>query len=197
MTSSQKYSAFLKWNENDPDTVDSFAPAFMSLVSMVRDGSKRVFECDCARLPKPRCSVCGFDDCSLVYIQSIDILDEILSRPKLHDLSLTSLDYIPREILRIADSGVQLASDDNVRFLHTKFNIDTQFVRDVMTRETKRTLSLTSHISLDIQMTSHADSSMLPTRSVLTLWYAPFSIFILVFDSFFLIRSLLFRFQGF
>ncbi|KAK2961794.1 hypothetical protein BLNAU_3231 [Blattamonas nauphoetae] len=64
-------------------------------------------------------------------------------------------------------------------------------------RNTERTLSPTSHISLDVQVTSHADPSMLPTRSVLTLWCAPFSIFILVFDSFFLVCSLLFRFQEF
>ncbi|KAK2961887.1 hypothetical protein BLNAU_3324 [Blattamonas nauphoetae] len=47
-----------------------------------------------------------------------------------------------------------------------------------MIRDTKRTLSPTSHISLDVQMKSHADPAMLPTRSVFALWFVlPSSVF--------------------
>ncbi|KAK2947689.1 hypothetical protein BLNAU_17359 [Blattamonas nauphoetae] len=33
-----EYTPFLNWNPNDPITVDSIAPAFNSLASMIRDG---------------------------------------------------------------------------------------------------------------------------------------------------------------
>ncbi|KAK2942585.1 hypothetical protein BLNAU_22502 [Blattamonas nauphoetae] len=47
--------------------------------------------------------------------------------------------------------------------------IELTLQHDTMTPDTKRTLSPKSHISLDVPMTSHADPSLLTTRSVLTL----------------------------
>ncbi|KAK2959926.1 hypothetical protein BLNAU_5123 [Blattamonas nauphoetae] len=47
-----------------------------------------------------------------------------------------------------------------------------------MTLDIKRTLSHKSLISLDVQMTSHADPSMLPTHSALIFWDSDLGVFV-------------------
>ncbi|KAK2961845.1 hypothetical protein BLNAU_3282 [Blattamonas nauphoetae] len=119
MISSEKYSAFLKLNENDPVKVDSVAHAFVSLVSMLASPIDRlfrtIFEGDWTRLPKSRCNLCGFDGCALVVAPSLNIQrfslihSGILSTPHLRDLSLIDNERIMSDILIILNEGVRLS----------------------------------------------------------------------------------------
>ncbi|KAK2961860.1 hypothetical protein BLNAU_3297 [Blattamonas nauphoetae] len=120
MTSSEKYSPFLKWIPDYQITVDSVAPPFVSLVSMVRDGYK--FDQELHR----KVSILISAITRKINRQTVDDLLEaigqdstdsaavILSTPYLRDLSVMDDQDILKIILAIIDSGVQLASDNNL-----------------------------------------------------------------------------------
>ncbi|KAK2961776.1 hypothetical protein BLNAU_3213 [Blattamonas nauphoetae] len=74
MVLSNDISPFLTWNPKAPVTADSASSAFVTLVSMVRDGLyfENALVNKASQLPKLRRSICGFGYCALIVVPCID-----------------------------------------------------------------------------------------------------------------------------
>ncbi|KAK2941225.1 hypothetical protein BLNAU_23861 [Blattamonas nauphoetae] len=76
MFTSKEYTPFLKWNPNDPKTVESVSAVFLSLVSMASHSLslfRKILEDDGSKLHRLRPNHCGIDECAGIVIPSLNI----------------------------------------------------------------------------------------------------------------------------
>ncbi|KAK2961888.1 putative leucine-rich repeat protein [Blattamonas nauphoetae] len=77
----------------------------------------------------------------------------MLSSPYLRDISVIDDRLIGKDMLEILEKCVSLASPDTLQTLSINLHSDPESIRDVVARDTKGTLSPTSQLSLDVQIT--------------------------------------------
>ncbi|KAK2948317.1 hypothetical protein BLNAU_16766 [Blattamonas nauphoetae] len=134
------YSPFLKWNRNDPVTVDSVALVFSSLLehaSLVHQSSfdDRTFEA----LPKPRQYIlpiiqrcCKESQSTILKLHPSQWTDKLLSTNALLQQFLHFEKDILRDILEILLAILRFGSVDSFPLIPRKFITDPQSIGDAM-----------------------------------------------------------------
>ncbi|KAK2943180.1 hypothetical protein BLNAU_21908 [Blattamonas nauphoetae] len=137
-----EYSPFLKWNPDDPFSVDSVAQPFVSLTSMVRNGyefDQELVSKASAFLSSLKRHVNPLTE-SDVFLKAIgqdspDPAAVILSTPHLRDLSLIDDQGVMNDIRFIFNRGVWISSTDGMRYLSPNSDTDSYSLRNLVLRE--------------------------------------------------------------